>query len=46
METLKLRPSPQIGKLLTEIQIARIEGKITTFDDALNFAQSIVVGSQ
>ena len=38
MQQLKLPPSPQIGELLTEIQIARIEGKVSTRDEALAFA--------
>ncbi|NEP60789.1 MAG: CCA tRNA nucleotidyltransferase [Symploca sp. SIO2G7] len=38
MQALNLPPSPQVGKLLTEIQIARIEGRITTTEDALKFA--------
>jgi tRNA nucleotidyltransferase (CCA-adding enzyme) len=39
IEHLNLKPSPVIGKLLTEIQIAYIEGKIATFDDAINWAR-------
>lgn len=42
MQALKLAPSPQIGKLLTDIQIARIEGKITTPAQALELAAEIV----
>lgn len=38
MQQLKLPPSPQIGELLTEIQIARIEGKVSTRGEALEFA--------
>ncbi|MBZ8178712.1 tRNA nucleotidyltransferase/poly(A) polymerase family protein [Oscillatoria salina] len=41
---LKLTPSPQIGKLLTEIQIARIEGKIVTVEDAIAFARELGTG--
>ncbi len=39
MQQLQLPPSPQIGQLLTEIQIARIEGKVATRDEALAFAK-------
>lgn len=39
LEYLKIKPSPLIGKLLTEIQIAYIEGKITTAQEALVFAK-------
>ncbi len=39
---LKLSPSPQIGKLLIEIQIAYIEGKIIDFNQALNYAQFLL----
>ncbi|MEC4983064.1 MAG: CCA tRNA nucleotidyltransferase [Oscillatoria sp. PMC 1068.18] len=41
---LNLTPSPQIGKLLTEIQIARIEGKIVTAEDAIAFAKELGTG--
>ncbi|NES74176.1 MAG: CCA tRNA nucleotidyltransferase, partial [Okeania sp. SIO2D1] len=39
MEYLNLPPSPKIGKLLTEIQLARIEGKITNREEALRYIQ-------
>jgi tRNA nucleotidyltransferase (CCA-adding enzyme) len=42
MQFLQIRPSPQIGKLLTEIQIARIEGKISTPQEALEYAASLL----
>ncbi|AFZ15266.1 Polynucleotide adenylyltransferase region [Crinalium epipsammum PCC 9333] len=42
MQALKLPPSPQVGKLLTDIQIARIEGKIATPAQALELAAQIV----
>ncbi|MEQ8997129.1 MAG: CCA tRNA nucleotidyltransferase [Coleofasciculus sp. B1-GNL1-01] len=42
MQQLKLPPSPQIGELLTEIQIARIEGKVSTRDEALAFAKQLI----
>lgn len=42
MQALKLSPSPQIGKLLTEIQIARIEGLIATPEEALKFAATAI----
>lgn len=38
MERLKLKPSRLIGELLTEIQIAQIESKIHTFQQAIDFA--------
>lgn len=37
MTHLNLPPSPKIGQLLKEVQLARIEGKITHFEDALEF---------
>ena len=40
LRSLSLSPSPLIGTLLRELQIAHIEGKIHTRDQALNFAQS------
>ncbi len=42
MAALNLPPSPQIGQLLIEIQIARIEGKIHSRDDALGFAAQLI----
>ncbi|EDX78206.1 tRNA nucleotidyltransferase/poly(A) polymerase family protein [Coleofasciculus chthonoplastes PCC 7420] len=42
IQQLKLPPSPQIGELLTEIQIARIEGKVSTRDEALAFAKQLI----
>ncbi|NET57930.1 MAG: CCA tRNA nucleotidyltransferase [Symploca sp. SIO2E6] len=41
MQSLKLPPSPQVGKLLTEIQIARIEGRVATSEDALELAAQL-----
>ena len=43
---LNLKPSPLIGKLLTEIQIAQIESKIATPQQAINYASSLVPSSQ
>jgi tRNA nucleotidyltransferase (CCA-adding enzyme) len=40
---LDLNPSPLIGKLLTEIQLAHIEAKISTPEQALEFANSLIV---
>lgn len=42
MTRLNLPASPQVGQLLTEIQIAKIEGKIDSCEDALNFAAKII----
>lgn len=39
---LNLKPSPIIGKLLTEIQIAYIEQKIATSQEAIEFADTLV----
>ena len=35
IEFLKISPSPLIGKLLTEVQIAYIEGKIRNKEEAI-----------
>jgi tRNA nucleotidyltransferase (CCA-adding enzyme) len=43
MKALNLPASPQIGKLLTELQIARIEGKISSYEDAIKFASQLVI---
>ena len=39
---LNLKPSPLIGELLTEIQVAQIESKISTPQQAIDFARSIL----
>jgi tRNA nucleotidyltransferase (CCA-adding enzyme) len=43
---LGLKPSPKIGKLLTEIAIAHIEGKIKTASEALILAKNIINTSE
>lgn len=40
LRSLSLSPSPLIGKLLTELQIAYIEGRIQSQQDALELARS------
>jgi tRNA nucleotidyltransferase (CCA-adding enzyme) len=40
IRNLNLKPSPQIGKLLTAIQLARISGKVSDFEGAIDFARS------
>ncbi len=42
LKHLEIKPSPLIGKLLTEIQIAYLEGKIATVEEALVFAREIL----
>lgn len=42
MEALNLRPSPKIGELLLEIQLGQIEGKVTTIEDAIAYAQQLL----
>ncbi len=42
MAALNLPPSPQIGQLLIEIQIARIEGKIDSREEALILAAQLI----
>lgn len=39
IEHLNLKPSPKIGELLTKIQLAYIEGKISTIEEAFELAQ-------
>lgn len=46
IQELKLKPSPAIGKLLTEIQIAYIEDKISSPTDAMEFARNLVQNKQ
>ncbi|MGK7884968.1 MAG: CCA tRNA nucleotidyltransferase [Crocosphaera sp.] len=40
---LNIKPSPQVGKLLTEVSIAQIEGKIDSKAEALEFARDYIV---
>lgn len=40
METLNISPSPLVGKLLTDVQIAYIEGKISNKNEALQYIRS------
>jgi tRNA nucleotidyltransferase (CCA-adding enzyme) len=42
MEYLNLPRSPRIGRLLMDIQLARVEGRIATREDALAFAKELV----
>lgn len=43
--SLSIAPSPMIGKLLTEIQLARIVGKISTSDEAIEFARELLAAT-
>ncbi len=42
IQSLQIPPSPTIGKLLTEIQLARIIGEISTPDEAIEFARQLI----
>jgi tRNA nucleotidyltransferase (CCA-adding enzyme) len=42
IQALNIPPSPQVGKLLTEIQLARITGEIVTREDAIEFAREFI----
>lgn len=42
MQSLNLPPSPQIGRLLSALQIAKAEGKINDRTSAIAFARSIL----
>ncbi|MBE9166478.1 CCA tRNA nucleotidyltransferase [Pleurocapsales cyanobacterium LEGE 06147] len=42
IRNLHIKPSPLIGKLLTEIHIARIENKISTAEEAIEFARFLI----
>ncbi|MDJ0662825.1 MAG: CCA tRNA nucleotidyltransferase [Crocosphaera sp.] len=43
---LNIKPSPQLGQLLTEVIIAQVEGKVSTKQEALKFAQDYIVNHQ
>jgi tRNA nucleotidyltransferase (CCA-adding enzyme) len=43
---LCISPGPAIGKLLTELQIAHIEGKISTADEALHLAKILLQSNE
>ena len=42
IRALQISPSPAVGRLLTEIQLARIFGKIATPDEAIEFAKNLI----
>ncbi|PPS45460.1 CCA tRNA nucleotidyltransferase [Chroococcidiopsis sp. TS-821] len=42
IQALKIKPGPQVGRLLTEIAIAQAEGKITTAAQALEYASQML----
>jgi tRNA nucleotidyltransferase (CCA-adding enzyme) len=44
-QSLSIAPSPMIGKLLTEIQLARIVGKISTPGEAIEFARELLAAA-
>ena len=44
ISSLNLPSSPLIGQLLTEIAVAQVEGKISTFDEAIEFARQLQNG--
>lgn len=39
---LQIPPSPQIGRILAALQLARAEGKISTREDAIEFAKFLI----
>jgi tRNA nucleotidyltransferase (CCA-adding enzyme) len=42
ISSLNIPSSPLIGKLLTEIAVAQVEGKISTSYEAIEFAKMII----
>jgi tRNA nucleotidyltransferase (CCA-adding enzyme) len=42
MLSLGIPPSPQVGKILSEIAIAQAEGKVNTVEEALEFAKQVM----
>jgi tRNA nucleotidyltransferase (CCA-adding enzyme) len=46
MQSLNLPPSPQVGRLLSALQIAKAEGIIDNRDSAIAFARSILERTQ
>jgi len=42
IQGLGLKPGPLIGKLLTEVQVAQIEGKVQSKEDALAYARFFI----
>ncbi|MGF1490860.1 MAG: CCA tRNA nucleotidyltransferase [Microcoleaceae cyanobacterium] len=45
MQALNLSPSPQIGELLEAIQLAQVEGEVSTVEAAVKLAQTLVKGT-
>jgi tRNA nucleotidyltransferase (CCA-adding enzyme) len=46
MQALAIPPSPKIGKLLVEIHLARIMGKVNTQTDAIEFARKFLTNRE
>ncbi|MBV6621674.1 MAG: CCA tRNA nucleotidyltransferase [Rivularia sp. (in: Bacteria)] len=46
ISSLNIPSSPLIGKLLTEITVAQVEGKISTSYEAIEFARKMVMGNE
>ncbi len=46
IQKLSLKPSPLIGRLLTEVQIAQIESKVKTVEDAIAYADYWIKSQQ
>jgi tRNA nucleotidyltransferase (CCA-adding enzyme) len=44
MQSLNLPPSPQVGRLLSALQVAKAEGLITDRDSAIAFAKTLLIG--
>ena len=43
MQTLRLKPGPQVGAVLEAVAVAQVEGKIKTRQDALDFIKQLDV---
>jgi tRNA nucleotidyltransferase (CCA-adding enzyme) len=42
IDQLTIPPSPLVGRLLTSLQIAQVEGKIATADEAIAYARQLI----
>ena len=39
---LDIPASPLVGQMLTEIAVAQVEGKVSTFDEAIEYARQLI----
>ncbi len=46
MKILNLKPSPLVGKIKKELELAQVEGRVKSKEEAINFIKSLLKGLQ